>query len=251
VNPQNFSWENLRPPALAESFSEIRERLQLLPPPSLRPRRVAEDFHVCPIARVAEAAFNSATQTIEAVLEDARGEHALLRHPFTSRGSEGAERLLGSLMTSPERIRYVSGPMRLTSSGLLIEPVAVVLEDQGRSVIQPWIDRHSDARSAATLPKVESQAIDQLATFRQELAACVQEVMLLGLRRSDANCLRMWQIVEQHAESLGLSRLATVIRPVVQGLVEKASTISWSWQPAGRSLLECAVLARVMQEINW
>jgi hypothetical protein len=250
VNPQNFSWENLRPPALAESFSEIRERLHLLPPPSLRPRRVAEDFHVCPIARIEEAAFIPATQTIEAIVVDARGEHAFLRHPYTSRGSEGAERLLACLTATPSLVRFIAGPMRLTPNGLRIEPVAVVVEDKVRMVIQPWIDRNRDPRTEGTLSSVESQPPDHIEGFGQEMAACVRELVIVGLRRADANTLRMWQNLEQHAEALGFARLATVIRPVLQGLVEKASSINWQWRPAGHALLECALLAKVIQEIS-
>src|SRR5262249_24722861 len=62
VQPQAFAWEGLRRPVLVEEFAELDARLGALPPASLRPRRVAEDFHVCTVAGAEGAQFVDATQ---------------------------------------------------------------------------------------------------------------------------------------------------------------------------------------------
>jgi hypothetical protein len=250
INPQNFAWESLRSPVLAESFAEIRERLRLLPPTALRPRRVAEDFHVCAISAVENATFVPATQTIQAVLKDALGDSALLRHPFTHRGSEGAERLLACLTGDPSRIQFVAGPMRMTSDGLCVEPVAVVVQEDGRRVLQPWIDREHQATTGAMQAREDLQSPDPVEALVRALGICVSDLMIVGLRRADSGVLRAWRELNQTTATLGLARLGQVIQRVVSGLDQKAATVQWSWQPTGRALLELAVLTRMSQELG-
>src|SRR5262249_18024257 len=129
VQPQAFAWENLRPPALVEDFAELDGRLSALPPASLRPRRVAEDFHVCPVAGVEATRFDGPTQTVQATLLDAGGRRVLLAHPFTSRGQDGAEALLALLGSAPDKLRFVSGPVRRGPTGLVIHPVCLVWQE--------------------------------------------------------------------------------------------------------------------------
>jgi len=102
--PQAFAWETLRAPVLAADFAEVRARLAGLPPASLRPRRVAEDLHVCPVRSVEDLWFRAAEQTVEAILVDDRGERARLVRPFTARGASGCEALLRARHGPPVEI---------------------------------------------------------------------------------------------------------------------------------------------------
>ena len=106
LNPQAFTWEQLRAPTLAQGFAEVTARLGALPPPALRPRRIADDLCAFPVAAVEGARFESAEQTVQATLRDAEGGAALLRHPYLSRAREGAEALLRLLAARPD------GPIR-------------------------------------------------------------------------------------------------------------------------------------------
>ena len=141
VQPQTFTWEKLRPPVLVEEFAELDARLSALPPSSLRPRRVAEDFHVCKVASVEAVEFVVAAQTVQAIVIDERGQSAWLEHPYTSRGRTGAEALLAKLRQSPEQLRFISGSVRRSARGLLIQPVCLAFQDgDKRLAVQPWID---------------------------------------------------------------------------------------------------------------
>lgn len=249
VNPQNFAWENLRPPVLADNFAEIRARLGVLPPASLRPRRVAEDFHVCAVTKVEAAAFRPDSQTVEAIVLDANGDRAVLRHPFTSRGSAGAERLLARLTSAPEGIRFVAGPMRLAADGLVIEPVAVVWDGPTRTVVQPWIDRLDAAQPPAALPRAEPAQPDPIEEWNRELLSAVGTLLVTGLRRADAGVLRSWQELDRRAEQLGLMRLGIAVRKLAAGLAEKIASARWEPRATAHALLEAAVLARASQEV--
>ncbi len=248
VNPQNFAWESLRPPVLGENLAEIRARLGVLPPPVLRPRRVAEDFHVCAVTGVEAATFRPDTQTVEALVVDANSDRALVRHPFTSRGSEGAERLLARLTSSPTGLRFVAGSMRLAGDGILIEPVALVWDGQTRTAIQPWVDRLENEPGGEPLPKAEVAATDPIDDWNRELLAAVGSLLVTGLRRADASALRTCQALTQRAEQLGLARLGASVGRLTTALAEKVGSAKWESRPAARVLLELAVLSRTSHE---
>jgi hypothetical protein len=246
VNPQNFSWESLRPPVLAENFAEIRARLGALPPASLRPRRVAEDFHVCQIAAVEQAVFASDVQMIHAIVKDSTGDTAVLHHPYTSRGSEGAERLLGRLNAKSQSVQFVAGPTRLTSEGLRIEPISVILRDSNRSMLQPWIDRLPESTSTMAPPNQTRD--DPIAEMGKDLAKTIGDLLVVGLYRADPTICRSLQEVVRTAESMGLARMASAIRRVENGLAGKSSAMNWNWRPTGLALLDLVVLSRLLQE---
>ena len=106
------------PPVLAEGFDELRARLGVLPPSSLRPRRVAEDFHVLAVAGFQESRFDASAHVVRATLVDAGGSLAELEHPYHSRGRDGVESLLARLAKGPpESLQFVAGPTRLGPRG--------------------------------------------------------------------------------------------------------------------------------------
>lgn len=249
VGPQNFAWESLRAPLLADGFSEVRARLGALPPAALRPRRVAEDFHVCPVTAVEVATFRPDAQCVEAVVRDRKGERALLRHPFTSRGAEGAERLLSRLVTEPDGVRFVAGSVRLTGGGVLVEPVAVVWDGPTRVAVQPWVDR-LDGVGASTERVSAAPLLDPLAGWQNDLLARVGALLVTGVRRADADVVRVWSELERRAEQLGLARLGGAVRRVSTGLTQKLASGSGPTRPTAAALLALAVLARAAQEVG-
>lgn len=144
VNPQNYSWEQLKAPLLAEDFDEIVSRLELLPPACFRPRRVGADFHVCPLAAVESARFDPSANAVTAILRDTAGNPALLWHPWSTRGRNGAETLLAELQ-SDARPLFVAGHVKSSQAGLRIAPSALVFAENGnnRRVVLPWIHAYA------------------------------------------------------------------------------------------------------------
>jgi hypothetical protein len=250
VTPQRFEWERLKPPILAEEFAELQARLSALPPSSLRPRRVAEDFHVCIVAGAQDAHFDAATQTIQATLLDARKEPALLVFPYTSRGRQGAEALLAMLGSSASNLRFVSGPVRRSAAGLVIEPVCLIFQEgEGRVALQPWVDARPATKSGeAALPE-QVQTVDALAGCLQQMQAALEELLVLGLRRADALVARRWREVQQRAEATGLVRLAVPARQLADALEQKAHELRWDGRPSAAVVLRLAVLLRMAEDL--
>lgn len=253
VNPQAFAWENLRPPLLAGDFAEVTDRLGILPPASLRPRRVAEDFHVCPVAGVDGVDFVSSSQLVTAVLRDTHDHRVMLRHPYTSRGAEGADRLLAALQQQGAAVRFVAGQVRLAADGLVIHPVCLVLQDGStRKGLQPWVDRCKDTAGDGK-PSAETQEISSngIEDYLKELLAGLAELWLVGLRRTDFGQARRWQELAHHGEAFGFSRLAEPVAALAQLLERKGHTSQWDWQAAARTLLQLCVLVKLGHDLAW
>jgi hypothetical protein len=250
VQPQAFAWEALRAPALVEDYAELDARLGALPPASLRPRRVAEDFHVCPVRSVEAVHFDGAAQSVRAVLLDAGGRRLCLEHPFHSRGQEGVEALLAKFALAAQELRFVSGQVRRGPQGLVVRPVCLVWQDgAARTAIQPWVERRPAGAPAGEILSVPPHAPEPLGEFLRRLQEELGELFVLGLGRADARAVRRWQELHQLAESIGSSRMSAVVAELASLLSQKSHTLRWDWQPAARALLRLAVLARASQDL--
>lgn len=250
---QNYNWEALRAPVLAEDFGELRARLAALPPASLRPRYVAEDLHVIRVASLRAWHFNEASQSVELQIADGREESAHVQHPYHARAREGTEALLNALSDATSILRFVAGQVRQGSAGLIIYPICLVFERGGhRYAIQPWVDRV--APNGKALPSNvkntdqylgRANAIDD---FPRQLLNQAGELVLLGLRRSDASAARSWAESARHGESIGYDRLVRPVASLAEELNRKLSVSSWAARDAVRFAMEIILLAKLAQD---
>jgi hypothetical protein len=250
VQPQTFAWESLRPSVLVEDFRELDARLSALPPASLRPRRVAEDFHVLPVGSVQEARFDTASQTVQAVLLDAAGRRARLQHPYTSRGQDGAEGLLALLSAAPQNVRFVAGAVRRRALELVVHPICLISQEgTSRTALQPWIDRRPVSSSAGQTHHGAAQAGDPLGEYLRRLQEELGSLLVLGLQRADAAEARRWQELQRQGEAVGLVRLAGHVAAIAEALARKSHSLSWDWQMAGRCVFQLSVQVRMAQDL--
>lgn len=253
LTPQAFAWDALRAPLRREGFAELRARLAALPPAALRPRRVAEDLVVCPLAAARAAGFDPREQATVAELVDGEGETATLYHPFTSRGREGTALLLERLAARGEALRFVAARARLDRGGLRLEPVALVFEEPaGRTLLQPWVDRPpADAASAASEGAERgADARDPLATWRGELVLALGELLLSGLGRAGPAVAARWRALTREGEALGLDRLAARVEALAAALERGAGRLDDAHTAeAARAAATLLVLARLAQDL--
>jgi hypothetical protein len=218
VTPQAYTWETLRSPLRTSGFAEAREQLRDAPPTVLGPRQVGTRLSVCPVTHASEVRFDVARQEISARLTDSLGDTARLVHPYTSRGASGSECLLHALRTSPSHLRFVCSQARLEGAMLVLQPLSVVFEENGRrSCVQPWIDENgvdenridenAPADSTLKLPGFGTSLaapIDPLQDYLDELLDCVAERWLTG----PVSSAPAWSRLAALGTSLGLARLA-------------------------------------------
>jgi hypothetical protein len=210
VNPQDFSWEQLKAPVLVEDFGELAARLRLLPPASFRPRQETADFHVCPVAAVVEAAFDPLSNSIVAVLADHDGRHLHLRHPWSERGARGAEALLAGLL-SGRQPHFVAGQVKASAHHLKIRPTAFVLagESGPRRGILPWTDAGQEAAGRGI---VAGNRINRARYHAVQLL--LEDVLLNGLRRTRSRGWPGWAEVGDELEGAGCHRMAKIVTGV-------------------------------------
>ena len=253
--PQNFAWESLPAPVHVEHFDEVRARLASLPPASLRPRRIGEDFHVAPVVKVSDAGFSVKDQAVTATLVDALGHTALLFHPYTNRNRAGTERLLHWLSTAPDKIEFVAGNMHIGAHGLIIKPTAVVFrkeeDKESRFMIQPWVDKFEERADNSDRLGNARPPLDPIDIFRAELANALGELFLLGLNHVDAGIHRQWNRLYQYGLKLGLHDILAPVADVV-GLLDINATMPDSMREVhehAKPVFETAVVARLVQEL--
>lgn len=249
VNPQAFEWEKLRAPVLAEGFAEIAARLGALPPSSLRPRRVAENLHVCPIRSVESVSFDAVAHCLRAQVRDARGDLATIVHPYTTRGRQGFERLAAHLARNGKDVQYISGHVRNGIAGLEFAPLCVVFKiNQGMTALQPWIDAwEGPAAEFISSDVAEDGTSTPLDEVRAELLELLSESLITGLRRSVAG---RWTALARKSEAVGFVRLAAVISNLARSLRQKAESRIWGPTEAITQLVSLAQLSRMGQDLN-
>jgi hypothetical protein len=211
---------------------------------------VAEDFHVLPVAGVQEVHFDAASQTVQAVLLDAGGRRVRLQHPYTSRGQDGAEGLLGLLGSAPQKVRFVSGAVRRRATGLVIHPVCLVSQEAtSRTALQPWVDRRPAAAGADEAHHGAAPGGDPLGEYLRRLQEELGDLLVLGLQRADATVARRWQELQRQGEGVGLIRVAARVAAVAEALAKKSHTLNWDWQEGGRGVLQLSLLVRTAQDL--
>jgi len=250
INPQAFAWEALRPPVLVEDFAELRARLSLLPPASLRPRYVAANLHVCPTTGVDAFQFNHATQAVEAVVRDARGQQAFLRHPYHARAAGGVDAVLQALADPSRRLCFVAGQTRVSGGDLEIAPIALVFEGEaGRTAIQPWVQRPVGAIPAT--PPLADIAADRVAEFPLRIRSELAELFLLGLRRQPPQSAARWRELAASGEAAGYDRLPVATGRIAAALSQKASSVRWDERTAVNDALLLALLCTLARDVEW
>jgi len=258
LNPHTLQWEKLvRAPVMADDFSELAARLAAQPPSSLSPRRVGSRLHVCPIGGVEGVFFSEPDQMIYALLQDAAGATALLAHPYTSRGREGAELLLARLNREPDALRFIAAEVFPGASGLMLRPISLVFEVDGtRSLLQPWVDSipHSPIPPFSHSPNAQpshspaGSGSDPVTHYPGELLDAAGEQWLLGFHRADERAARTWRQLCERGGALGFNRLMGPAERIAAEMETRAGTLRWDPHPAAAALLDLGVIASLAKE---
>jgi hypothetical protein len=222
VSAQAYDWARLRAPVLVEDFGELRTRLQMLPPRSLRPRRAGEDFHVLPISAHSVPKFDPTSQLITATLQDHAGGTVQLRLPWTARSAAGCEAVLTRI---PENsLRYVSGEIGLSAHGPTINPAALILSGGGTiSMIQPWVDDAPAASSGgnSSLPVRELPNGTNGGAIPAVWATCgalLAEWLMIGANHQSTTSWQLWEKLHEEASQSGSPVAAAVAGEIINAL---------------------------------
>jgi hypothetical protein len=242
LNPQSYQWEKLRSPLRMDSFTELTDRLQQLPPPQLRPRRITEQLQVLSIAEVQSVEFDTSTQTVRSIVADSSGMTANLIHPYFHRGRFGVEQLLTQLQQS--ELKFISAQASISNHGLILAPIALVFQSgETRSLLQPWIASPQVHNSAPESDRSTTALIQTpISTYQQDLSLALQDLWIVGLDRAEAQHLQQWQRLVKQGKAIGFHQLLVPIVQFTDALAEKFQTLQWEARSAQEFLAIVTVL---------
>jgi hypothetical protein len=253
LNPQSFQWEHLRSPLAVEGFAELSARLDLLPPSSLRPRRLTEGLHACPIKAIEEVSFDIQSQRLRGTVIDLQGERAEISHPYTTRGRSGFERLSEALADPARQARFVCGQVSRRRSGILIEPICVVFEtdDGKRQGVFPWTDSGATATTIDHDDESPATTTSTLASLLGELQFELSEIQLNGLRRIGPQDAKRWTSLSSQLNRAGLLRLGERATRLSAHLLEQSELTNWDPTNAIAETFQLLLLTRLADDIGW
>ena len=194
-------------------------------------------------------------QSVVALLRDREGGTAVLTHPYTSRGREGAELLLDRLRAHGETLRFVAGRVEAGGQGLRIAPVSLVFEEgRSRRMLQPWLDRWDASLGTEPAPEpaapAETVLSDPAAGYFSLLLERAAEDWLIGLRRGEQGALSAWRELRQRGAGRGYHRLVEPVERLVEALEQKRHTLAWDGRRAAAALLSVTAAAALACEIS-
>ncbi len=242
LNPQSYQWEKLRSPLRLDSFAELTDRLQKLPPPQLRPRRITEQLQVLSIADVKSVEFDTATQTVRSIVTDSCGMIAHLVHPYFHRGRFGVEQLLTQLQES--ELKFVSAQVSMSNRGLILAPIALVFQSgESRSLLQPWIASPQANKSTSESDRPATAPVQTpISTYQQDLSLALQDLWMVGLDRVDRQHLQQWQRLVEQGKAIGFHQFLSPIVQFTDALAQKFQTLQWDPSVAQEFLAIVTVL---------
>ncbi|MGL6075939.1 MAG: hypothetical protein ACRC8S_17415 [Fimbriiglobus sp.] len=251
LQPQNFSWEQLKSPTLVEDYAILLQRLAFLPPTSLRPRRAADDFFALTVAEVIQVVFDAIHQQVLVSVQDSQGTRATIRHPYTDRGRGGTETLLQKLADKTLKLKFVAGNVTVAAGAIQIAPSACIFEDsQGqRLCVLPWCEPDT-AQVSIQEASVKEAAIPPMMVALKELHKALEELLMLGLTRCDMGITVLWSQAQRNLESVGLVRLGALAERVVSCLEAKPHQLNWKPTQALDALLRLQVLLRLARDVE-
>lgn len=217
-------------------------RLQQLPPPQLRPRRITEQLQVLSITEVRSVEFDASTQTVRSIVADSCGMTATLIHPYFYRGEVGVEHLLTQLQHA--QLKFVSAQVSISNRGLILAPIALVFQSGDvRSILQPWIASPQANPSTPNSDRPATSIVQTpISAYQQDLSRVLQDLWLVGLDRADQPHLQQCQRLVQQGTLMGFHQLLVPIVQFTDALAQKFQTLQWD----PRTAQECLAIVTVL-----
>jgi hypothetical protein len=209
VAPSTGDWDKLPASLVVRDLAAFARELDELPPRLVRPRVEAELVRVVPVRSVVSVGYRPGAQRLDAIVEDERGGTATVTAVHRATGPAALDALAGALDGGHGTVRFVSGVLRRSRGGIVVEPVAVVVDS---TVVVPDLAASGGDTAFALaapdspqpIPAAVDEALGLLAeaahrglrhvpaeTFAARLRGAGQTLTRTGLRRAGADLTRL------------------------------------------------------------
>ncbi|MFD7657832.1 hypothetical protein ACFV4N_27995 [Actinosynnema sp. NPDC059797] len=125
VTPLGGAWEALPADLVVRDFAAAAREWDALPPRVVRPRVAAELVRVVRVAEVGRIAYHPGAQRLDAVVVDGSGVPASISATHRAHCPAALDALARAL----PRATHVSGEIRRSRGGLVVDPIAVLTPD--------------------------------------------------------------------------------------------------------------------------
>jgi hypothetical protein len=197
-------WGELPEALLVRNLAAEGRLMADLPPRLIRPRIAAEFVKAVQIGKVRSVGYLPGDQRLTSVIEDPLGECATISAAYRSACPGALDALADALGGAGGAPRYVSGALHRTQGGIVIDPLAVVVDadlvvmdlvpGDGSAGLEAATATHrADPLGSAVdaalslLAQAAHQGLRRLpSTFGGRLAAAATELTRCGLSRAGA-----------------------------------------------------------------
>lgn len=212
VTPQTGEWDELPEGLVVRDFSQHSESLKARPPRWLRPRILAESFHVVPVSSVDSLAYSPGQQTLVAVVSDRAGTPLQVVARHRALAPHALDLLAKALGDEDNPPRFLSGYLLATERGLEMTPLAAVTD---HVVV---LDLES-AKEAAELPIGESEtAASPLEAAIAEASGCIEDGAHSGLLRPAPGWLERARGAGEELQRVGLVQASHRLRALADAV---------------------------------
>ncbi|HEV2890195.1 MAG TPA: hypothetical protein VGX28_07435 [Frankiaceae bacterium] len=225
VTPSAGAWGALPPGILVDDVEAEAARITGLPPSVVRPRLVAEQLRVVPVAEVAGVGWRAGEQRLVAELRTASGSLAL-DLPHTAAAPGAVDAAAAALANGP---RFVAGHLRRRSGALVVEPTALVVGD--RVVVPAFGSGGAVALGAGAAPDP-----DPLAAAVAAGLALTADVLHRGWRHLPPSWGARAGRTARDLQGVGLSRAAEAVEDLVRA-ASAGTDVTERWADAHLRLL--------------
>jgi hypothetical protein len=238
VVPQTGDWDRLPAPLRAPSVEALLRQRADRAPRFLRPRVLADDLHVLPIAEVLDARWEPAEQAVLAVLADPEGGVLTLVAPHRGVAPHADEALSAALAGRHGKVRFVAGEVRVRGGDVVIAPTAIACDRVIAPAFAPAPTEEPTRLPIGALPDRTGNVDAALQGARAVLAEGVQ----VGLRDLGASARQRLRELEKLLASHGLvgvgARLGRAAAAVDSARTESSDA---AWDAAAAAWIDAAI----------
>jgi len=212
VMPSEGRWEELPDALRVDSVELLIHELSARPPGMLRARVLADGLRVFAIGAVENVVYSPATQTLTAHLLDLEGVPFAAEFTHRVAAPHALDLLAKTLSGELGTPRHLSGIARLSTHGVVVEPIAVLTDEVHVLDLAPEDTHHAMAHVASPQP------VDALDRALGNAAALLTEGAHRGLRHTRATYDERLLRAATRLREVGLATAAARVHALVDVL---------------------------------
>jgi len=239
VTPQTGAWEDLPEPIRVDGAAAVAAAHAARPPRLLRPRVLAEDVHVLPVAEVLAISWDPAAQTLTADVSDGEAIYHVVR-AYRAAAPAALDAIAVALSGAHGPPRFVAGEVRRHLGRVEVDPSAIACD---RVIVPDLWDGEAVVVPTAPSRGVEGHPEGAVATA----AGLLEDAAHGGLRALSAGWSARLRESAAALDEVGLATTGEALATVASA-VDEARVSGAGWPAACDAWLAAALRVALLRE---